>query len=82
MPDIYEVAEPARDGLIMGRMDLHFPAFFVTAVNYRGLVLATEFADRLNAQEEANRWRAAAAELKEAWNAAYQPGEAGRAYLY
>ncbi len=75
MPDIYEVAKSARDGLIMGRMDLHFPAFFVTAVNYRGLLLASEFADRLNAQEEANRWRSAAAELKQAWNAAYQPGE-------
>jgi hypothetical protein len=75
MPDIYEVAQPARNGLIMGRMDLHFPAFFVTAVNYRGLLLASEFADRLQAQEEANQWRRAAAELKQAWNAAYQPGE-------
>ena len=75
LPDIYEVAEPPRDGLIMGRMDLHFPAFFTTAVNYNGLLLAAELAGRLDAQDEVRRWRAAAAELKQAWNAAYQPSE-------
>ena len=74
-PDVYEVAEPARDGLIMGRMDLHYPAMYVTAVSYNGLLMAAELADRLNAQDEARRWRAAAAELKQAWNAAYRPDE-------
>ena len=42
VPDIYEVAQPARDGLIAGRMDLHFPLFFITAVSYNGLRLAAE----------------------------------------
>ncbi|MGD0730992.1 MAG: hypothetical protein ABR956_06990 [Terracidiphilus sp.] len=74
-PDAYQVAAPPRDGLVMGRMDLHFPAMNITAVSYNGLLQAAELADRLNAQEEARRWRAAAAELKQAWNAAYRPGE-------
>jgi hypothetical protein len=75
MPDIYEVAEPPRDGLIMGRMDLHFPAFFTTAVNYHGLLEAAELGSRLDARDEVRRWRAAAAELQQAWNAAYQPSQ-------
>jgi len=74
-PDAYKLAEPARDGLIMGRMDLHYPAMYVTAQSYNGLLSAAEFAERLNAQDDARRWRAAAAELKQAWNAAYQPTE-------
>jgi hypothetical protein len=74
-PDVYQLAEPPRDGLIMGRMDLHYPAMYATAVNYNGLMMAAELAERLNAQDEARRWRAAAAELKQAWNAAYRPGE-------
>jgi hypothetical protein len=74
-PDIYEVAVPPRDGLIMGRMDLHFPAFFTTAVNYRGLRVAAELAARIGAQDEAYRWSSAAEELQRAWNAAYQPSE-------
>jgi len=73
--DVYEVAQPPADGLIRGRMDLHFPAMYITAVSYNGLLQAAELADRLNAQDEARRWRAAAAELKQAWNAAYRPGE-------
>jgi hypothetical protein len=74
-PDIYLVAEPARDGIIRGRMDLHIPAMYVTAVSYNGLLNAAELADRLNAQDEARRWRAAAEQLKQAWNAAYRPDE-------
>jgi hypothetical protein len=75
LPEIYDMAQPPRDGLIMGRMDFHFPVFYVTAVSYNGLLQAAEMADRLNAQTEARRWRSAAADLKRAWNAAYQPSE-------
>ena len=75
VPDIYEMAEPARDGLIMGRMDFHFPAFYISAVSYSGLLQAAELADRLNVPDDARRWRSAAAELKQAWNAAYRPDE-------
>ena len=74
-PDIYQIAQPARDGLIMGRMDLRFPVFFVTAVNCHGLELAADLADRVAAASDAQRWRAAAAQLKEAWNRNYQPSE-------
>jgi hypothetical protein len=75
VPDIYEVAQPAQDGLLMGRMDLHHPTFFVTAVNYNGLKLAADLADRVGAESDAQRWRAAAAELKQAWNVNYRPNE-------
>jgi hypothetical protein len=74
-PDVYDLAQPASDGLIRGRMDLHYPAMYATAESYNGLLKAAELADRLNIQEDARRWRAAAAELKRAWNAAYQPTE-------
>jgi hypothetical protein len=56
-------------------MDNHYPALYATAESYNGLLSAAELADRLNAQADARRWRAAAAELKQAWNAAYQPSE-------
>jgi len=75
LPDIYEMAVPAQNGLIMGRMDFGFPAFYITAVSYKGLLGAADLADRLNATDDARRWRSAAAELKKAWNAAYQPSE-------
>ena len=75
-PDIYEIAQPSRNGLIMGRMDLHFPAFFVTAVSYRGLELAADLADRVAAESDAQRWRAAAAQLQQAWSRNFQPSEA------
>lgn len=75
LPDIYEVAQPARDGLVAGRMDLHFPLFYITAVSYNGLRLAADLADRVGAESDAQRWRAAAAELQQAWNRAYHPSE-------
>jgi len=74
-PDIYEIAEPPHDGLIMGRMDLHFPALYVTAVNYAGLESAADVADRIGAAADAERWRSKAALLKEAWNRNYSPSE-------
>lgn len=61
------VCEPARDGLIIGRMDHHRPLLFVNAVSYRGLVAAAEIATRVGAQSDANRWKRDADELQNAW---------------
>jgi hypothetical protein len=66
-PDLDLVAGPARDGLIDGRMDHHHPLLFVNAVSYRGLLSAAELADRMNAKEKAEQYRAAAKELQQAW---------------
>jgi hypothetical protein len=65
--EIYEVARPAQDGLIYGRMDHGIRPLYITAVSYRGLVLASEFAERVGQKENAARWREAAASLREAW---------------
>lgn len=74
-PDLTLVAEPARDGLIIGRMDHHRPLLFVNAVSYRGLLDAASLADRVNQLADAKRWRDAAAELKRAWEKAFKPPE-------
>jgi hypothetical protein len=77
------VADPARDGLIIGRMDHHRPLLYVNAVSYQGLVDAAEFAERLGHVEEAARWQTAAANLRQAWQRAFQkPGvENDRTYI-
>jgi hypothetical protein len=68
--DLDLVADPARDGLIVGRMDWHRPILFVNAVSYRGLVNAADLAQRLQRQTAADSWRARAESLREAWSQA------------
>lgn len=72
-PDAYQLAHPPERGLIAGRMDAFYPAMYVTAVSYYGLLSAADLAQRLNHLEEAARWRSAAVNLKVAWNRNYQP---------
>jgi hypothetical protein len=67
-PALDLVCDAAKDGLITGRMDWHRPVLFVNAVSYRGLLEAARAAERLEHGAEAQRWRAAAARLREAWN--------------
>lgn len=71
--EIYEVARPAQDGLIAGRMDHGYRPLYISAVSYRGLVLASEFAGRIGAKEDAGRWRAAADSLQQAWLRTFTP---------
>jgi len=73
--DLYEPAKPAVDGLIAGRMDNATRLLFTSAVAYRGLILASEFALRLGEKEDAERWRGAAMSLQEAWLRKYTPGD-------
>ncbi|HVR73714.1 MAG TPA: hypothetical protein VMT52_05255, partial [Planctomycetota bacterium] len=81
--DLDLVAEPARDGLIIGRMDFHRPLLYINAVSYKGLVDAAAIAERLERFPEASRWRAAAAELEKAWARAFHPpaSENDRTYI-
>jgi hypothetical protein len=74
-PELSLVAEPAREGLIAGRMDWHRPLLFVNAVSYRGLHGAAALAERQGHREEAGRWRKRAAELQSAWVKAFKPPE-------
>lgn len=72
-PDLTLVTEPAREGLIIGKMDNHRPLLFVNAVSYRGLLEATNLAVRLNHLVDAKRWANSAEKIKEAWGKAFQP---------
>lgn len=74
-PETKLVADPARDGLIIGRMDRQQPLLFVNAVSYRGLLDAAALADRVNQPDDAKRWRGAAAQLQQAWEKAFKPPE-------
>jgi hypothetical protein len=69
------VAEPARAGLIDGRMDWHRPVFFVNAVSYAGLMGAAQIADRLGETAKAAAWRRIASNLQQAWIAAFDNPE-------
>ena len=74
-PDITLVCDPAREGLIVGRMDFHRPILYVNAYTYRGLVSAAEIAGRLGENATADRWLARAEQLRRAWIKAFVPPE-------
>ena len=61
------VAKPSNDDLIVGKMDNQFPLLHVNAVCYRGLISASNFADRNNHFEYSEDWQSVAASLKKAW---------------
>ncbi|MGZ8915492.1 MAG: hypothetical protein ACXW1Z_20590 [Methylobacter sp.] len=69
-PDLNLVANAADQGLIIGRMDWHFPLLYVNGVSYRGLMDASRLAARRGERERAQRWRSAAESLRRAWNRA------------
>jgi hypothetical protein len=69
------VADPARDGLIVGRMDAGRPLLYVNATAYAGLDRAGAMAARLGHRETAERLRHRAQALREAWLAAFRPPE-------
>ena len=73
--DLGRLADPAQKGLIVGRMDFGRPILFVNAVSYRGLLDAASVAERIGHNDEAMRWRAAAARLQRAWETAFAPPE-------
>lgn len=61
------LAQPAREGLIVGRVGEEWPSLYVNAVSYRGLSAAAEFAERLGKRQQAARWRTQAQGLLESW---------------
>jgi len=69
------VCDPARSGLVIGKMDHHRPLLYVNAVSYLGLVKAAALAEQLAETADAERWRSRAEGLKGAWLAAFKPPE-------
>ena len=70
-PELTLLAEPAREGLIVGRMDQHRPVLFINALSYRGLLAAASLASRLHHFKPARRWAATAEKIKGAWEEAF-----------
>ncbi|WP_374877063.1 DUF6080 domain-containing protein [Microseira sp. BLCC-F43] len=81
-PNLTLVADPAKNGLIVGRMDWHRPLLFVNAVSYRGLLDAASLAERVGHPADAQRWRTKAAQLKKAWEKAFKPPESNNERTY
>ncbi|MBO3457611.1 hypothetical protein G7B40_009010 [Aetokthonos hydrillicola Thurmond2011] len=85
-PDIALVAEPPRNGLIIGRVDNQRPLLYVNAISYRGLLDAASLADRLQQPADAKRWRDAAAILQQAWGKTFKfqtkPRKCGKRCYY
>lgn len=72
-PELSLIAEPAQDGLIIGKMDRHRPILHINAISYRGLLDASRLAARLNHFNEARHWAAMAEKIKKAWGTAFKP---------
>lgn len=71
------LANPARAGLIDGRMDLQRPIFFVNATAYLGLRDAARIAALLGHEAEAKAWAADARQLQTAWRDAFDRASSG-----
>ena len=74
-PDLDLVAEAARDGLVVGRMDWGRPLLYVNAVSYAGIMDAAGVAERLGHSQEAREWREEAFSIKTAWERALTTNE-------
>ena len=68
------LAQPADDGLIVGRVGDEWPLLYVNAVSYRGLLAAASFAERLGKRQQAARWHTHARELEESWQRRFPNG--------
>ena len=66
------LAQPGREGLIVGRVGNEWPLSYVNATGYRGLLDAAAFAERLGKRQHATRWRAQAEELQDSWERRFQ----------
>jgi len=69
------ICEAAKDGLIQGTMDNHFPVLYVNAISSRGLAQAAKLAKRLGEKGEALEFAALSAKLKSAWRANFGRAE-------
>ncbi len=61
------ICETAKDGLINGTMDLHFPLLYINAVSRRGLVQASKIAVKLGEDHKAIEFANFADDIRKAW---------------
>lgn len=72
-PELGLLAEPARNGLIVGKADGGGrEVFYVNAASYRGLLDAAALAQRTGHPAEAAQWRSRARQLRIAWERAFE----------
>jgi hypothetical protein len=64
------VADPTKEGLIVGKMDNHRPVFYVNGTAYLGLERAASIADRLGLSRQAEEYRQRSREVRAAWQKA------------
>jgi hypothetical protein len=76
------ICKAARDGLIVGAMDHHFPVLYVNAVSYRGLTQAARLAQWLGKEKEAKDYRQVASRIREAWLKGFETAEAKNERTY
>jgi hypothetical protein len=72
------VLPPDGSGLINGKMDQHYPQFFVTAVSYLGLREAAWLAGQRGELGAARSWTSHADRLQATWQAAFAAGHPDR----
>ena len=73
--DLARVCDSSRDGLIIGRMDGHYPLLFVNSVSFLALRKAAAIAQRVGASSDHQRFSKRAATLKRAWSGAFKTSE-------
>ncbi|MBI4977029.1 MAG: hypothetical protein HZC28_06070 [Spirochaetes bacterium] len=69
------ICQPEKDGLIIGSMDLHYPALYINAFSYRGLMQAKRLADVLGKPKEADEFTQLAQKIRNAWLAHFEDKE-------
>lgn len=63
------ICQPARDDLVIGSMDLHYPALYTTAMSFRGLRQAMKLAEVLGKTDEIDGAAELAQRLQRGWHA-------------
>ena len=72
------VCGPPVDGVVLGKMDNHFPVAYVAAVTFGGLSAAARLAERTGHAARAATWRSLAVNVEHAWAALAQSTKAQR----
>jgi len=80
--DLTLVAEKAKDGLIIGKMDHHRPILFINAVSFQGLTCAAKLAKRLGQANDAKHWSETAEKIQSAWQEAFVPPQSDNQRTY
>lgn len=65
-----QISKPSKQGLIIGKMDNHYPVLYVNAIAYMGLKNASKMAYKLGYKKTAARFTSYATQLQQKWNTA------------